>query len=194
MSTHYFKKGRMGERYFISLTIRGHTLEFLTYSSLFSSREVDLGTRLLLDHLKIPGEGVVLDIGCGYGAIGITIAKMNSRLKVYMIDINPLAVKVSRYNARLNNVDDRVIILQGDRYKPVEKMFFQAIYSNPPLSAGKNVVEDIVLNARKHLDRKGFAQFVIAQGGDYLVEKAKQNYSIVDVINKKGYTIMYLEP
>lgn len=194
MSTHYFKKGRMGEKCFISLIIQGYTLEFLTYTSLFSGREVDLGTRLLLEYIKIPEKGIVLDVGCGYGVIGISIAKINSELKVYMVDINPLAVKVSRYNAKLNKVDDRVIVLQGDCYKPVENTVFQAIYSNPPLSAGREVVENIVLNAKKYLGEKGFAQFVIAQGREYIVNKVKQEYRVVGEINKKGYTILYLEP
>lgn len=194
MSTHYFRKSRFSDKQFISLSIHGQTLEFLTYSSLFSGRRVDLGTRLLLEYIRIPEKGVVLDVGCGYGVIGITIAKLNSNLKVYMVDVNPLAVKVSRYNAKLNNVIDRVTILEGDCYKPVENILFQAIYSNPPLSAGRDIVENIVLNAKKYLDTNGFAQFVIAQGREYIVNKAKQEYRIVESINKKGYTILYLKP
>jgi len=192
--THYYKKSRLGEKKLIPLTIHGYTFEFITYTSLFSGREVDAGTKILLEHIKIPEKGVVLDVGCGYGVIGIVVAKLNPALKVYMVDINPLAVKVARENAKLNGVEDRVVVVEGDRYKPVENMKFQAIYSNPPFSAGKDVVEDIVFGARSHLDRGGFAQFVLARGRDYIVEKARQHYSRVEVLNKKGYTVLYVEP
>jgi len=192
--SHYFRKGKIGEKRLIPFTIHGHSFEFVTYTSLFSGRDVDAGTRILLEHLKIPEKGVVLDMGCGYGVIGIVVAKLNPSLKVYMVDVNPLAVKVARENAKLNGVEDRVVVLEGDRYEPVKNMVFQAIYSNPPFSAGKRVVEDIVLGAREHLDEKGFAQFVLARGRDYLVGKAREYYRHVEAINKKGYTILYVEP
>jgi len=192
--THYFRKGRIGEKRLISFTIHSYTFEFVTYTSLFSGREIDAGTRILLEHLKIPEKGVALDVGCGYGVIGIVVAKLNPSLKVYMVDVNPLAVKVARENAKLNGVEDRVVVQEGDRYEPVKNMVFQAIYSNPPFSAGKRIVEDIVFGAREYLDAKGFAQFVLARGRDYLVERAREYYRHVEVINKKGYTILYVEP
>jgi 16S rRNA (guanine1207-N2)-methyltransferase len=192
--THYFRKGRIGAKKLLSLTIKGLTLEFITYSSLFSGSEIDLGTRLLLEHVEVPSSGVVLDIGCGYGVIGITIAKLNPRLRVYMTDINPLAVKIAKYNAKLNNVSDRVIVLRGDRYEPVKNMVFDAIYSNPPLSAGMKIVEDIVLNAIKYLKRNGHAEFVLARGGEYLARRAKEIYSEVVVLRKKGYILLKLKP
>jgi len=194
VSTHYFKHGRIGRKVLIPFTIHGLTLEFVTYTSLFSGRRVDPGTQILLENVKTPREGIVLDVGCGYGVIGITIAKLNPYLKVYMTDVNPLAVKVARENARLNNVEDRVIILQGDRYQPVQGLKFKAIYSNPPLSAGREIVEDIVLNARHYLEKDGFAQFVLAKGGEYIYEKARQHYSRVEIQSKKGYSLLYVEP
>ncbi len=193
--THYYKPGRSrGEKRLIHLTIYGYTFEFITYTSLFSGRRVDEGTRLLLENLVLPEEGLVLDVGCGYGVIGIVVAKINPRLKVYMVDINPLAVKTAKYNARLNNVDDRVVVLQGDRYEPVGNMRFDAIYSNPPLSAGLEIVEDIIINAKQHLKPRGHAQFVLARGGEYLAEKARETYSVVRVKRKKGYILLYAKP
>ncbi|MET1159426.1 MAG: methyltransferase [Thermoprotei archaeon] len=191
---HYFKKGFRGEKRLVSLTIYGLTLEFVTYSSLFSGSEIDKGTLLLLENIKIPEEGIVLDIGCGYGVIGITIAKLNPRLKVYMTDINPLAVKVAKYNAKLNGVEERVVVLSGDRYEPVKNMKFNAIYSNPPLSAGKKIVEDIILRAREYLVSDGWAQFVLARGGEYFTNKAREVYSIVESVSKKGYILLYVKP
>ncbi|MEM1638629.1 MAG: methyltransferase [Desulfurococcaceae archaeon] len=190
---HYYRK-TPGKRILIPLVIRGVSLQFISYTSLFSGSSVDEGTLLLLENIRLPEEGVVLDVGCGYGAIGMTIAKLNPRLRVYMTDVNPLAVKATRQNAKLNNVENRVVALEGDRYEPVKNMFFNAIYSNPPLSAGMRIVEDIVLGARDRLAREGFAQFVIAKGGEYLAREAKKTYSTVEATSKKGYILLYLKP
>ena len=191
--THYYKPGKRGERRLLSLTIRGITLEFVTYTSLFSGREIDEGTRLLIENMTIPSHGRILDVGCGYGVIGITAAKLEPRIEVYMVDINPLAVKTAKLNARLNGVEDRVTVLLGDVYEPVKNMVFNAIYSNPPLSAGRKIVEKIILGAYEHLVDGGHAEFVLARGGEYMAEKARSYYSIVRVRRKKGYTLLYLE-
>lgn len=192
VSQHYFSRKPVspGKKYLLSLHIHGCLLEFVAYSSLFSGREIDKGTRLLLENIKMPREGIVLDVGCGYGAIGITLARINPKLKVYMVDINPLAVKTAKQNARLNGVEDRVVILQGDLYSPVDNMLFNAIYSNPPLSAGKSVVERIIVEGKKHLEEDGFIQLVLAKGGDYYAELARRTYSRIELIRKKGYTIL----
>ncbi len=191
--THYYKPGKRGERRLLSLTIRGITLEFITYTSLFSGREIDEGTRLLIENMTIPSHGRILDVGCGYGVIGITAAKLEPKIEVYMVDINPLAVKTAKLNARLNGVEDRVTVLLGDVYEPVKNMVFNAIYSNPPLSAGRKIVEKIILGAYEHLVDGGHAEFVLARGGEYMAEKARSYYSIVRVRRKKGYTLLYLE-
>jgi 16S rRNA (guanine1207-N2)-methyltransferase len=191
---HYFKPGRPSEKVLIPFTIHGHTFEFLSYTSLFSGKQVDEGTRLLLENVKTPVEGEVLDVGCGYGVIGIVLAKLNPRLRVYMTDVNPLAVKTAQHNAELNGVGDRVLVLQGDRYEPVKDKVFNAIYSNPPLSAGMRIVEEIVLGARDHLAPGGFAQFVLARGGEYLKRRAMATYRVVEARSKKGYILLHLEP
>jgi len=111
-----------------------------------------------------------------------------------MTDINPLAVKTTKQNAKINNVEERIVVLEGDRYEPVKNILFNAIYSNPPLSAGMRVVEDIVLGAREHLVKEGFAQFVLAKGGEYLAREAMKIYSYVETTSKKGYILLYLKP
>jgi 16S rRNA G1207 methylase RsmC len=192
--THYFRKGSLGEKVLIPFVYRGVTLQFVSYTSLFSGSKVDEGTSLLLEYLKIPPWGNVLDVGCGYGIIGISVAKVSPNIRVFMVDINPLAVKVAKMNARLNRVEDRVTVVEGDSYNPFKGLRFNAIYSNPPLSAGMSVVEKIVLNAANHLEPGGWAQFVLAKGGESILEKASKVYGRVEKISKKGYMIIYLEP
>jgi len=192
VSQHYFSKKplRKGKKQYISLFIHGYTFEFLTYSSLFSGKEVDMGTRLLLENIKMPDKGNVLDIGCGYGVIGIVLAKLNPMLKVYLVDINDLAIKTAKYNAQLNNVADRVIVLKGNLYDPVKNIVFKAIYSNPPLSAGKSVVNQLITNAKKYLANDGFLQIVLAKGHEYYLDLIEKNYASIEKKSKKGYLII----
>lgn len=192
ISQHYFSKKplRKGKKRYISLFIHGYTFEFLTYSSLFSGKEVDMGTRLLLENIKLPDKGNVLDIGCGYGVIGIVLAKLNPMLRVYMVDINDLAIKTAKYNAYLNDVADRIVVLKGDLYEPVKSIVFKAIYSNPPLSAGKDLVNQLIVNAKRYLDNDGFLQIVLAKGHEYYLDLIKKNYVDIEWKKKKGYLIV----
>ncbi len=160
----------------------------------FSAEEVDEGTRLLLEYARVPEEGVVLDMGCGYGVIGITLAKLNPRLRVYMVDVNPRAVELARYNARLNGVEDRVVVLEGSLYEPVKGLRFNAIFSNPPLAAGMRVVEGIVLGAPEHLVEGGSLQMVLRKGAERIARLMERVFGGDEVVaRKKGYTILYAE-
>jgi len=192
--THYFRpdKYKLGKKQIISFVYRGVTLEFITYSSLFSGNKVDLGTELLLEHAIIVEKATVLDVGCGYGVIGISLAKAFPDLQVYMVDINPVAVKMARYNARLNGVEERVKILQGNVYEPVKNMVFDIIISNPPLSAGRSVVEEIIMGSIEHLRRGGYAEFVLARGANYYIDKlsSRNDVEIIKNVSRKGYTIL----
>ncbi len=192
--THYFRpnKYRLGKKQVISFVYKGVTLEFVTYSSLFSGNKIDLGTKLLLEHAIIVEEGTVLDIGCGYGVIGISLAKAYPKLQIYMVDINPVAVKIAKYNARLNGVEERVKVLQGNVYEPVKGMIFDMIISNPPISAGKEIVEEIIIGSIEHLKKGGYAEFVLARGANYYISKlnTRKDIEVVKNISRKGYTIL----
>jgi len=177
----------------ISECIRGVTLEFYTHPSLFSASAVDEGTRLLLENIEVPNEGLALDVGCGYGVIGIFLAKYNPRLKVYMVDINPLAVKLARLNAKLNNVQDRVVVIKGDLYDPVRDMKFDTIVSNPPLASGMKVVLRIIREGYERLKDSGSLQLVLRKGDAKVVREAlNTGFKIRKLIRKHGYTIVIL--
>ena len=99
LSEHYYaeKPISIGRKEIISDVVRGVAVEFIVEAGVFSRRRIDPGTKLLLESAVIPEEGNVLDVGAGYGVIGITIAKLNPKLKVYMVDINKRAVKPVSY-------------------------------------------------------------------------------------------------
>jgi len=190
-SEHYYTFGRRRELYsLISDFIRGVSLEFETAGGVFSYKRVDPGTKLLIEYAEIPEEGVVLDVGCGYGAIGIAIAKINPRLKVYMVDINREAVKLAKRNAKRNGVEDRVVVLHGDLYEPVKNMKFKAIYSNPPLAAGMKVVSRIITEALEHLEKGGTLQVVVRKGAERVKNLMRETFGNVELLAaKRGYRV-----
>jgi 16S rRNA G1207 methylase RsmC len=159
---HYFTSNPKSAEHFglVRTCLRGRNFEFLTASSVFSKRRIDLGTRLLIESMTLPLEGCVLDIGCGYGAVGIVAASLNPKLHVVMTDVNMRAVRLARRNAELNrtaNAEARY----GPFYEPVEGLVFSCILSNPPVSAGMETVKAIVRGAPEVLANKGTFQMVI---------------------------------
>jgi len=189
---YYSEKPRIiGRRSVISDVIRGVPVEFVVESGVFSCERVDPGTKLLLEYATIPDEGIVLDMGAGYGVIGITLAKLNPKLKVYMVEINTRAVQLAKINAKRNNVEDQVIVLQGNLYEPVKDMKFNAIYSNPPFTAGMDVVEKIIKNARGHLVEGGTLQIVVRRGVKKIRKMILETYGNIEILaSKKGYKVI----
>ncbi len=189
---HYYGKGpRRSARRSVTLSLRGVGIELLTPPGLFSVKEVDKGTVLLLENAVVPERGNVLDLGCGYGVIGIFLAKYNPQLRVYMVDINPRAVKIAKLNAKINGVEERVEVLLGNLYDPLPQVRFSSIFSNPPLAAGKETVNRIIEEAPSWLEEGGMLQVVLAKGGEEALKRANSLFSEVRVKNLKGYTLLF---
>jgi 16S rRNA G1207 methylase RsmC len=159
---HYFASAPKSEERFglVRTLICGKSFEFLTASSVFSKRKIDLGTRLLIESMVLPEKGCVLDIGCGYGAVGITVAKLNPKLHVVMTDVNARAVRLAKKNVELNRVTNTEV-RYGFFYEPVEDLKFNSILSNPPVSAGMQTVKSIIVGAPSVMAASGSFQLVI---------------------------------
>jgi 16S rRNA G1207 methylase RsmC len=134
----------------IRTCFRGVAFEFLTASGVFSKKRVDLGTRLLIESMVLPGDGCALDVGCGYGAVGVAAAVFNPKLRVVMVDVNERAVWLARRNIEINRVQ-RVQVRKGCLYEPVRELTFDCVLSNPPVSAGMQTVEAIITGAHVHM-------------------------------------------
>ena len=119
-----------------------------------------MGTRLLIESMVLPDEGCVLDIGCGYGAVGVVAASLNTKLRVVMTDVNMRAVRLARRNAELNEVTNAEV-RYGYFFEPVKGLVFNCVLSNPPVSAGMETVKAIVKGAPEVLADKGAFQMVI---------------------------------
>ncbi|MGB9676592.1 MAG: class I SAM-dependent methyltransferase [Candidatus Bathyarchaeales archaeon] len=160
--SHYFtseqrSKLKLG---LIRTYLRGKPFEFLTAPGVFSKRRIDLGTRLLIESMVLPDEGYTLDIGCGYGAVGIAAAVFNPKLHVVMVDVNERAVWLAMQNVQLNKVYNATV-KRGSLYAPVKSLKFNCILSNPPVSAGINAVKEIVSEAPEHMVHGATLQMVL---------------------------------
>lgn len=194
---HYYTKSRRlsRARILISDVIRGVSVEFYTYSDIFSAKTIDEGTRLLIETAIVPEKGVILDMGCGYGAIGITLVKAQPGLRAVLVDSNPRAIEAAKMNARLNRVEDRVDIRLGDLYEPVRGETFDAIISNPPLAAGWKIIEKLISEAPAFLKENGNLQLVFRKGEAKAEQLLRKHFKRVEKLARKhGYTVFYAEP
>lgn len=175
----------------------GNEFYFVTDNGVFSKRTVDFGSRTLLDALEATGmfenlQGTVLDVGCGYGPIGLALAKRYSQLTVEMVDVNHLALDLAKENATLNEINN-VDIFASDVYTQVDKKDYQAIVSNPPIRAGKKIVHQILEGAFDHLQAGGTLTVVIQkkQGAPSAKKKMEEVFGNCQMIARnKGYQIL----
>ena len=194
---HYFaalpkSQARLG---LIRTTLRGRSFEFLTASSVFSKKQVDLGTRLLIEAMALPETGTVLDVGCGYGAVGIAAAASNPRLRVIMTDVNARAVQLARQNAQKNKVRNAEVRC-GCLYEPVKDAAFNCVLSNPPVSAGMEIVKAIITEAPKVMESEATFQMVIRSkiGAKTLPTVFNETFGNCQVLARKsGYRVLIAE-
>ena len=195
MAEHYYSKKPQttSKPMSWSYTLRGHNFNFVTDSGVFSKSEVDFGSRVLIDTFKIPATaGDVLDVGCGYGPIGLSIAKTEADRTVHMVDINERAVQLSQKNAESNGVQN-VRIYESDGLTGVTESEFAAILTNPPIRAGKETIFSFYQDAYTKLRVGGELWVVIQkkQGAPSTFDKLEEIFSQVEVVDKvKGYWII----
>ena len=172
--------------------LRGCPLKLTTDIGVFSKSDVDFGSRLLVEAFQAPEvEGKFLDVGCGYGPIGLTLAKCHPQRRVEMVDVNLRAIGLSQKNAKLNGVSN-VRIFESSVYEQVAGKF-AAILSNPPIRAGKKVVHEILSGSKAHLLPGGELWIVIQkkQGAPSAQQKMEEVFGNCDVVvRKKGYFIL----
>lgn len=175
----------------------GQNLRFTTDNGVFSKHTIDYGSRVLietvLDQPRLPA-GDLLDVGCGYGPIGITLAKALGR-NVVMSDVNKRAMALAERNAEANGVQAQTKIVESSAYDNIDGQF-GFIVTNPPVRAGKSVVSAIVSGAFDHLVDGGEVFVVLQkkQGAPSAKKLLDQTFGNVDVLRKDaGYYILHAE-
>ena len=167
-------------------TYRGEELVFTTDAGVFSRGEVDTGTRLLLEALPEEMKGEILDLGCGWGVIGISIARKWPETRVTLADVNRRALELSRENAKRNRAD--VICAESDGLSAFEGTIFDAVVTNPPIRAGKQVIYGMFADAAKHLAPGGALYLVIRkqQGAESCVRYLQTIYASVEKLDRSA--------
>lgn len=127
----------------ITEVIKGYELTFETNANCFSPRYIDKGTLAMLSYVDFITTDKVLDLGCGYGIVGIIAAKFCDPKNIFLVDISEIAIQCAKQNARRNNADE-VTIIQGDAYKNFEETGFNLILSNPPYHADFSVAKEFI--------------------------------------------------
>lgn len=185
----YFKKR-------VALVDGGERLEFEVAHTLFASHQVDNGTKLLLRCLeteKPPGR--ILDLGCGYGALGIALARRFPEARVVMADSNLLAVRYARRNAALNNVANAEVV-GSVAIEDVPAGEYDLIVANVPAKIGDEAIEaEFVRGPRERLAAGGTYWFVAVSGLNHLLKRigGRQELALRQVRKRSGHTVYRVE-
>ncbi|HEU8884258.1 TPA: class I SAM-dependent methyltransferase [Streptococcus pneumoniae] len=173
----------------LRVELLGQKMTFLTDAGVFSKKIVDFGSQLLLKCLEVNQGETVLDVGCGYGPLGLSLVKVYG-VQATMVDINTRALDLARRNAEKNNA--KATIFQSNIYEQVEGHFDHVI-SNPPIRAGKQVVHEIIEKSKDFLETSGDLTIVIQkkQGAPSAKSKMEDVFGNCEILKKdKGYYIL----
>ncbi|MGI6787502.1 MAG: class I SAM-dependent methyltransferase [Acholeplasmataceae bacterium] len=189
--SHYFTndnvKSNLRE---IKIDILDTSFYFDVDHGVFSYRGLDFGTKILIENADInPNFKTVIDMGCGYGAIAITLARKYPDKAFFAYDINARAVELTKRNAIKNKVE--VKAFESDLFSNVE-VKADIIFSNPPIRAGKEVIFKLYEEANKNLNDNGELWIVIRtkQGAESTKKRLIEIFGNCETIyQKKGYRI-----
>ena len=174
------------------ININNNSFIFSTDNGVFSKGELDFGTNLLIKNvLKMDIKGNILDLGCGYGPIGIILKKLKD-VNVDMIDINKRAVHLTKMNAKKNGVI--VNCFYSDGYEYINDSY-DYIISNPPIRIGKKNLYKLLIDAKKYLKNNGELIIVVRkeQGALSLMKDMSVYYSVKTIDKDKGFLIISLK-
>lgn len=182
--SHYFIENAalLTNERMLTANILGQPLKFLSNNGLFACDKVDEISTILIENMP-PIAGSLLDLGCGYGTIGIALAKKYP-LQLTFADINSIALAYAVKNAALNQV--KADAIHSDSFEKIEGKF-DTITLNPPIHAGKDTMYKMYAESAQHLNPGGAFYIVIQKkhGADSTIKKLKEIFSTVDTIYKK---------
>jgi 16S rRNA G1207 methylase RsmC len=158
----------------------------------FNHGELDWGTRVLIENAQVPPGGVLLDLGCGGGAIAVALAKLRPDAQVWAVDVNERAIEVARRTVKLNELSNVRVVTVGDVPADLQ---FDAIWSNPPIRIGKDELHRLLREWLARLTPQGCADLVVHKnlGSDSLAKwLAAEGYVVQRHTSKQGYRILHV--
>jgi 16S rRNA (guanine1207-N2)-methyltransferase len=167
-------------------------LKLYTDEDVFSPKGVDAGTKAMLSYVTLTNEDKVLDLGCGYGIVGIWAAKQIGSKCVTMCDINPKAISCSKHNALENGVEEGLTILESNGLTQIEDHDFTLILSNPPYHVDFSVPKLFIEQGYKKL-KFGGKMIMVVKRKDWYKNKLTSIFGGVTVHEKDGYFIFIAE-
>ena len=176
-----------------SIKIQDINFIFKTDNGVFSKGELDFGSNLLIKNVIDKNiKGKILDLGCGYGIIGIILNKILN-VDVTMVDINKRAIHLSNLNIKENNCINIEAIL-SDGYKELKDKY-DYIITNPPIRVGKDKLYSLIRDGKNYLKKNGIIYLVIRkeQGAKTFIRDFENEYSIEILDRKKGFYIISLK-
>ncbi len=188
---HYYTNSDLdSQKKEIFFNIQDTTFTFFTDNGVFSKNRVDFGSELLIKTLlEEELRGIGLDYGCGYGPIGIVLSKFKG-VPISMVDVNDRALGLARENSELNHSDNEIFDSDDDSFLDKEYDF---VITNPPIRAGKKVVQSIFLNANAIL-KEGGVLYILIQKKQGLVSAKKfltDHFREIQTIERKaGFHIL----
>ena len=191
---HYFTADPQAafKRIPVSANVWGHWLELTSGSGVFAQGRLDIGTGVLLREQSPPETArTVLDLGCGYGVIGLAIAVAVPTCTVTAVDVNERAVLLANENAAALGIDDRFSACLPDEVDAAAT--YDEIWSNPPIRIGKDALHDLLLAWLPRLAPEGRARLVVGKnlGADSLATwLTEQGYPTAKVASAKGFRVL----
>jgi 16S rRNA G1207 methylase RsmC len=181
---------RLREDIVFEETLRDQNLRLHSTWGLFSPRQVDEGSRLLLEHLEISADDDCLDLGCGYGVLGLAMARLAPAGHTVLVDKDYVAVEYARKNAHLNDIDNCEAFLSNG-FSEIGDRRFDLIVSNLPAKVGKELLYLYLYDALEHL-RPGGALYVVTISGlrRFIERGFREVFGNYDKVKQgKSYTV-----
>lgn len=175
---------------FIS-SLSGQTLSFYSTWGIFSPREIDAGTQLLMKYIKIKADDDCFDLGCGYGPVGLTMAKLAPQGETLLVDKDFMAIEYSNKNANINNINNAKAMLSNGFQHIDHNMRFNVIASNVPAKVGKEMMSLMLHDAYHHLKDNGKLYLVTVNGlRQYMKRNLKEIFGNYKKVKQgKTYTV-----
>jgi len=197
MDEHYFTADPSVpfKRVPIRCDVWGNRLDLNTGSGVFAQGRLDVGTAVLFREMEAPVQGQFLDLGCGYGVIGLAIAKAVPLATVTMVDVNERAILLANENARALQVHNRAVACTPEQVPSDAR--YDEIWSNPPIRVGKEALHELLLQWLPRLAPRGRAVLVVGKhlGADSLQRwLEEEGYPTSRVASAKGFRVLEAQP